>query len=249
MFLRFIFLVFSFPLFSEIPTTIWQTYKTTNLPESAQEARNSWLSLNPEYMCYLYGDLDIEKYIRQNWPADYLGLFHSLPIGAMKADLWRYLVIASDGGVYCDIDSVCLQPVRDWPLAKEGAVLLIDLDIDQSQFCQWTFAATPRHPAMHYICYYVLNQWKQRKGLAYSEDGKIDVLATTGPIIFSQAIKSYIGEPLDMPASAIVKKYTQDKTYRERLNRLGVFFANKGFFSGQAVKNLFWGSWSHRTAG
>lgn len=100
---------------------------------------------------------------------------------------------------------------------------------------------------MHYICYYVLNQWKQRKGLAISPDGKINVLATTGPIIFSEAIKSYIGESLDTGASTILKKYTLDKTYRERLNRLGVFFTNKGFFHGIGAKNLFWGTWAHRS--
>lgn len=234
-------------LSSKIPPSVWQTYKTTALPMSALEARHTWISLNPEFSCMLWDDVDIERYIQQNWPSDFLDFFHSLPIGAMKADLWRYLILASEGGVYSDIDSVCLLPIREWPLKapiSSSHVLLIDLDIDQNQFCQWTFAATPRHPAMHYICYYVLNQWKQRKGFAIGSDGKINVLATTGPIVFSNAIKSYIGEPLDTRASIILKKYTLDKTYRDRLNRLGVFFTKKGFFSGYATKNLFWGTWA-----
>ncbi|MES2273435.1 MAG: glycosyltransferase [Chlamydiota bacterium] len=234
-------------LSSKIPPSIWQTYKTTALPTSALEARHTWIHLNPEFSCFLYDDIDIESYIQQNWPSDFLDFFHALPIGAMKADLWRYLILASEGGVYSDIDSLCILPIREW-LLKESIpsshILLVDLDCNQSQFCQWTFAATPRHPAMHYICYYVLNQWKQ-KGIVFGLDGKINVLATTGPVIFSEAIKSYIGESLDTGASTILKKYTLDKTYRERLNRLGVFFTNKGFFNGHAAKNLFWGTWTH----
>jgi hypothetical protein len=139
-----------------------------------------------------------------------------------------------------------MLPVREWQLrGKTSAahVLLLDLDANQSHFCQWTFAATPRHPAMIYICFYVLNQWKQR-GLILNSDGKINVLATTGPIIFSQAINSYIGEPVGMAALKITKKYSKEKEYRKRLNRLGIFFTQKGFFSGIATQNLFLGTWS-----
>lgn len=235
---------------SQIPPSIWQTYKTTVLPTAMVETRDTWVRLNPEFSCFLHDDLDIERYIQHNWPSDFLRFFHALPIGAMKADLWRYLILASEGGIYTDIDSVCLQPIRDWPFQKETSsphILLVDLDLDQGQFCQWTFAATPRHPAMYYICYYVLNQWKQRNGIAMSQDGKINVLATTGPIIFSDALKNYLREPLDVGAATILKKYTSDEAYRGRLNQLGVFFTNKGFFNGQGSKNLFWGTWGHRS--
>jgi alpha 1,6-mannosyltransferase len=233
-------------LLSKIPPQIWQTYKTKALPPSGIEAHDTWTSLNPEFSCFLWDDGDIESYIRQNWPYDFLRFFHALPIGAMKADWWRYLILALEGGVYSDIDSVCLLPIREWPLKGHTSVphvLLLDLDANQCQFCQWTFAATPRHPAMLYICRYVLDQWKQR-GLILSPDGTINVLATTGPTIFSQALNSYLGEPLDTAALKITKKYAQDKEYQKHLNRLGIFFTKKRFFSGEATKNLFWGTWS-----
>jgi mannosyltransferase OCH1-like enzyme len=235
-------------LCSKIPPTIWQTYKTKALSVSEIENRNTWIRLNPEFFCFLYDDSDIESYIQCNWPFDFLDFFHALPIGAMKADLWRYLILASEGGVYSDMDSVCLSSIREWPLKGRTSgpnVLLIDLDVDQDQFCQWTFAASPKHPAMQYICRYVLNQWKQR-GFIPNQNGTINVLATTGPIVFSRAIKSYIGEPVNMAASQILKRYIKDKDYRKRINRLGIFFTSKGFFSGKGAKNLFWGSWSEQ---
>jgi hypothetical protein len=237
-------------LSSKIPTNIWQTYKTKDLHKPALETRHTWLSLNPEFSCFLYDDLDIERYIQQNWPAEFLDFFRALPIGAMKADLWRYLILASEGGVYTDIDSVCLLPIQEWVLKGDISsphILFIDVEAGD-KFCQWTFAATARHPVMYYICYYILNQWKQRGGIAFSPDGKIDVLGTAGPVIFTDAIKSYVGEPLDIKASKIFKKYSKDKTYRKRFNRLGIFFTSTDFFNGQGSKNLFWGTWANRTA-
>ncbi len=233
-------------LSSKIPLQVWQTYKTKALPPAGIEAHQTWISLNPEFSCFLWDDIDIENYIRDKWPYDFLQFFHALPIGAMKADWWRYLILASEGGVYSDIDSVCIRPIREWQLKGQTTVphvLLLDLDANQSQFCQWTFAATPRHPAMIYICFYVLNQWKQR-GVLLNADSTINVLATTGPTILSQALNIYIGEPRDMAAHKITRKYASDKEYRKRLNRLGIFFAPKGFFSGEATNNLFWGTWS-----
>lgn len=232
------------PLHSKIPPYIWQTYKTSSLPLPAVEARQTWVSLNPEFNCLFFDDVDIERYIQQKWPSDFLDFFHALPIGAMKADLWRYLILASDGGVYSDIDSICLKPIRTWPLEGKSSqehALFLDLDLNQDHFCQWTLIATPKHPALQYVCRYLLKQWKKR-GLLQNSDGTIDVLGSTGPAIFSDAIKKYIDEPKDLPACKISKEYFHNKDYRKRLQRLGIFFLPKGFLHGQGAKNLFWGS-------
>jgi len=236
--------LYAFCLLAQIPNLLWQTDKTKDLSMRAIETSNTWVNLNPEFSCFLLDDRDIELYIQKYWPSDYLEMFRALPIGTMKADLWRYLVIASEGGVYSDIDSVCLKPIREWPWPQDAQhVLLIDLDCDPGQFCQWTFAATPRHPAMLHVCYFVLQQWKKR-GIFLETDGKIDVLRITGPKIFTKALKSYLGEPLDRSAGSMVKQYFADKGYRKRINQFGIFFTNKGFFSGEGSKNLFWGSWA-----
>src|SRR5262245_46613550 len=104
------------PLMNKIPRNIWQTYKSKDLSMDGIVAQETWVNLNPEFMYFLFDDRDIERYIGEKWSPEYLDFFHALPIGAMKADLWRYLVMVSDGGVYSDIDSLCLQPIRDWPL-------------------------------------------------------------------------------------------------------------------------------------
>lgn len=237
-------LLANLPLTSKIPLIIWQTYKSKTLPLPAIEVQQSWIQLNPEFTCYLFDDADIERYIQQKWSSDFLDLFHALPLGAMKADLWRYLILATEGGVYTDIDSICLQPIREWPVKGSSSnfhFLLLDLDNNQEQFCQWTLACTPQHPAMQYICHYVLKKWK-KEGFPKNKDRTLNVLAATGPAIFTSALISYLGEPNDMNAYKIEKKYRKNADYRKRLNNLGIYMTRKGYFSGEGVKNLSWGS-------
>ena len=229
---------------SPIPLKVWQTYKTKELPYFAQETQQTWIDLNPEFSYQLWDDQDIENYLVEKWGEEYLAFFQALPIGAMKADLWRYLILCTEGGVYSDIDSVCLMPVKNWPLETKSSnkhVLYLDLDLDESQFCQWTFACTPKHPMMQYVCHYILEKWKNQ-GFSYQEDGTIDVLNTTGPKIFSEAIKKYLKASSTTPAAKLRKIYDKNQRYQKDVNLFGLFFTPKGFFSGEGTKNLFWGS-------
>lgn len=227
---------------SLIPQNLWQTYKSKTLPKSAFDAQQTWLNLNPNYSYLIFDDADIEDYIQKKWPPDFLNLYHALPIGAMKADLWRYLILTTEGGIYSDIDSICIQPIQNWLpdlRTSNPNVLLIGLDIDNSLFCQWTIASTPHHPAMQHVCHYLLKTWKKRKGFPKNSDGTINVLAATGPAIFTAAIKNYLNEPQNLSACKIAKKYAKNKQYRARLNKLGIFISPKRFFQGGGSKNLF----------
>jgi mannosyltransferase OCH1-like enzyme len=145
------------------------------------------------------------------------------------------------GGIYSDLDSICIQPIRDWlpDLSTSNRnVLVLDLDLNQKWFCQWTIASTPNHPAMRYVCNYVLQKWKKKSGFPKKKDGSIHVLHATGPAIFTSAIKQYLAEP-DSTAHDIYKKYIRHKHYRARLNKLGIFISPTGFFLGGGSKNLF----------
>src|SRR5689334_21127354 len=98
------------PLNSKIPLLIWQTDKSSDLSFAASHTRQTWLILNPVFPSNLSDDADIECYIEQTWAPDFLELFQALPIRSMKADLWRYSILTTEGGAYSDTDSFCLVP-------------------------------------------------------------------------------------------------------------------------------------------
>ena len=142
---------------------VWQTYKIKDLPQQAEAARETWISNNPDWECELYDDEDIEKYIKNYWSTKMYKFFQALPIGVMKADLWRYLILKTHGGVYSDIDSECLKPISLWEDEQKfdtKDILLVGLENDE-HFCQWTIYSTKEHPVMKYVCEFILNSYEE----------------------------------------------------------------------------------------
>lgn len=221
----------------KIPKLIWQTYLTKNLPKPAKAAQKTWLQLNPDYNYALWDDQDLELYIQTNWDPLTFSFFKALPLGVMKADLWRYLIIAMEGGVYSDIDSICCKPIRDWgfEIDKDIAnVMLLGLENDGC-FCQWTIAATPNHPAMHYVATFLVNNWLER-GIDVSYPHFVH--ATTGPSIWTNALFNYLKVEGISPGD-MYKKYEADASFKEYVNSLGVWLYPKSFYEGDASRNLY----------
>jgi mannosyltransferase OCH1-like enzyme len=95
----------------QIPKTIWQTITRNVVPSRIRDWADTWIKLNPEYDYNLVDDDGMRGFIRSSFP-EYLQAFNKTVHGASKADLWRYLVMFKYGGVYADIDCICLNPLR-----------------------------------------------------------------------------------------------------------------------------------------
>jgi mannosyltransferase OCH1-like enzyme len=103
---------------------------------------DSWIELNPEYEYRFLDDYDIIDFIKKDFP-EYLECYKKLKHGASKADLWRYLIIYKNGGVYADMDCKCLTPLNQWidPQAAFVTQLGINKDV-----CQWLIISVPQNP-------------------------------------------------------------------------------------------------------
>ena len=218
---------------------IWQTYKTKDLPEQAEAARETWISNNPEWKCELYDDADIEKYIKKWWATKMYKFFKALPVGVMKADLWRYLILKTHGGVYSDIDSECLKPINEWEDEQKfdtKHILMVGLENDE-HFCQWTIYSTKEHPVMKYVCEYILNKYEEN---GIDTDDKDFVHKTTGPGIWTDAISAYLVEEgltkENSKAGEIFKEY---KKTPEKFHEYGIYFLSKDYYEKIYSKNLY----------
>jgi hypothetical protein len=239
--------IFSFISGSEgssygIPRKIWQTYRDKQLPRPAAEVRESWLRLNPNYEYTFMDDAEIEEYVITACDPEMYEFFKALPIGVMKADLWRYLIVADRGGIYTDIDTLCYLPIDYWitflcSLNKIEAgkpLLFVGLENERG-FCQWTFMATPKHPAMSFVCRYLLDNWR-KNGLSLHASSFIHI--TTGPTIWKSALLNYLNEPESTKTSVIWNKYNSDKGFRKKVNDLGVYLLSYEFYNGFAMGHL-----------
>jgi hypothetical protein len=110
-----------------IPKIIWQTHEWEykDLPEHLKKNTRTWINLNPgwEYKYMSSKDrADMMKehdhfynvLFRNDLVCKYCRVVcerHMKPFKMHQADIWRYYVVNKFGGVYVDMDSVCIQPL------------------------------------------------------------------------------------------------------------------------------------------
>jgi mannosyltransferase OCH1-like enzyme len=126
-----------------IPKIIWQTYKTKLPPNDSLEPIKSWTNKNPGFSWNYFDDEKCESFISENFPQEFVNMYRSLPYGVMKADAWRIAIIYIYGGVYADLDTVCLVPIEEW-IKDYSFVAAIETPI--GAIGNFTFAAEPKHP-------------------------------------------------------------------------------------------------------
>jgi hypothetical protein len=94
-----------------IPKKIFQThqYKYEDLPKWFKQTSMSWINLNPGWE-YIYHDAETrQKYVKDASPELYK--IYGEVIKPHQADIWRYLIVKNEGGVYADMDSFCTVPM------------------------------------------------------------------------------------------------------------------------------------------
>lgn len=157
---------------SEIPYKLWQTWKNCELPPEAISLREKWESVNAKQPLHstLFNDSEMLSFMEQHFDAEVVHMYNDLPLGVMRADLWRLAIIYIKGGIYADIDVAPLRPVSQWlpidPMEKVGqeyfppsitfqyskvswstCSLLLALE-HPVNVCQWALAATAGHPVL-----------------------------------------------------------------------------------------------------
>jgi hypothetical protein len=94
-----------------IPKTIYQTWKTKDVPQQMRFSIQSFIDLNPEYEHRLLDDAECRDFIAEHFPGRVLRAYDKLIPGAYRADLWRYCWLYTHGGVYIDVDSRAFAPL------------------------------------------------------------------------------------------------------------------------------------------
>jgi mannosyltransferase OCH1-like enzyme len=109
-----------------IPKKIFQTheYAYEELPIHFKATSRSWQILNPDWE-YVYHDKnDRDQFVINECPEIY-PLYKKVK-KMYQADIWRYLIVYKEGGIYADMDSFCVSPMsyilKDFPTSFDIAV-------------------------------------------------------------------------------------------------------------------------------
>lgn len=214
-----------------IPRFIFQTFKTRFLPATMHEAVMSWINHNPDYEYQLFDDEAMFTYVEHVDYApfsftrdDLLKAMHSLKPGAGKADLLRYLIIYDRGGIYMDIDTVCLAPLRTFIHPEDDIVSGIGM---RGDLHQWGLAYAPQHPIMKRTLELCVANVLERKFIPSFEN---TLEGLTGPPCLDRAIKTLLHLPLEAQFQAgLYEIDIEDRKTRIRLYEKDLFNGNVGF--------------------
>ncbi|KAJ3083894.1 membrane-bound alpha-1,6- mannosyltransferase Initiation-specific [Rhizoclosmatium hyalinum] len=206
------------PSLATIPTAIHQTYKTATLADWAkEEGKNnrtlwflSWQQKNPSYSHTVLNDKAADEFIAANFDKETQTAWAKMPLPVLKADLLRYAMLYIHGGIYSDSDTECLQPIDSWYGPYESASFIASVEwykdshnfdvpmYKKTQLVQWTFGASPRHPAL----LATINDIVQKvsfASIAYLSSKK-NVEAIGGPQVLTRHVLEYMkshGDDLD----------------------------------------------------
>jgi len=137
---------------SPIPKRVMQTWEHKQLNPEFQAIADTWKTHNPQYEFVLMDAAEREQFIRAHFERAVVTAYQQIIPGAYKSDLFRYCYLWVNGGVYVDIDTLCLGSLDDFLTPGAELVIPIDLNLSANEgthnlACGF-IAAVPRHPAM-----------------------------------------------------------------------------------------------------
>jgi mannosyltransferase OCH1-like enzyme len=161
-----------------IPKVIYQTWKTKNLHPVIENIKENIQVLNPNYKIDLFDDDDMNMWIKSNCDENTYEAYNKLYVGAAKADLWRYLILYKNGGIYLDMDSIIYKSLDD--LIKPDDSAIVSREGNKGYFMQWMLIFEKGHPILKSTidkCIYNINN-----------PNTSNVVFLTGPGVFTEAI-------------------------------------------------------------
>lgn len=176
-----------------IPRIIHQTWKSEALPPAFRLFRDTWRRRHPDWEYRFYDDAACRRSVAAGFP-ELLPLYDGCPHPVQRADIFRYLIVASEGGLYADMDMACLKNVEPL-LAGRRAVFGVEDRLSPRQtrrlnhrhaerIANFIFAAEAGHPVFGEII-------AALKGLPGNWNMGEEILETTGPGMLTNIVQDH----------------------------------------------------------
>lgn len=196
----------------KIPLVIHQKHNSYRVPIGMANAIQRIIDLNPAFEHHYYDDEAMYAYVEKYGSADYKRAFHKIPTicvfpyKAFEADLFRYLLLQREGGIWADADCFIkepflsnIQPDDEFMLLYENRSIVI---------IQWMMAYMPNHPIVSVCLDDAVNRVLELKKV-YSPG---DLCKAVGPPALERSIHKFIPN-VDYDGVAKVTFEFENKTF------------------------------------
>ena len=94
----------------------------------------------------LFDDAECVSFLQTHFGDPYVNKFKSIQKGAHKSDLFRYAWLYVNGGIYCDIKTVLVKPLRD--VFKDNTKCYLMFTKGENRIYNGIIATPPWNPVM-----------------------------------------------------------------------------------------------------
>ncbi|KAL1861688.1 hypothetical protein Daus18300_008656 [Diaporthe australafricana] len=134
-----------------IPKKIWYKLGPKGLSDDARGWTDTCISQNPEYHAEFFTDQSADEFVQEIYMdrPDIVDIYMALTVPILKVDLFRYLLLYAEGGIWFDLDATCEGiPIRNWVPEGVDPDLVVGWEFDggyhfefERQFTTWTVLA------------------------------------------------------------------------------------------------------------
>ena len=191
----------------KIPGKLFQTWFSHRIPTLLyREIERFWM-LNERLQIRVFSDADCDRFMEEYWAHHPIyEIYQSAQFGPMKSDIFRYCIIYTFGGYYCDISKGVRRDLRsfhstscDGLVSFEGneSILPVDgglisrLKYPQHYLCNWCFGFDTGHPFLERLIDNIVAVSVRYRGQV-CRNPKIAILQLTGPGMFTHTFHKYV---------------------------------------------------------
>jgi len=117
----------------------------------------------------VFDDDDCIKFLKENYDESYVNKFKYFKQGAHKADLFRYAWLYKHGGIYCDIKTVCIKPLKDM-FPNSNICYFVDTP-GKHRIYNGIIATPPNNPIIHEMLIGAMNHQNSDDYIGICRDG------------------------------------------------------------------------------
>jgi hypothetical protein len=233
-----------------IPKIIWQTYECSydELPDLAKSYTQTWKNKNPNYEYRYFSNEDRRKFIVSLGDKEWIDLYDASPLGVIKAEIFRYLVIYEFGGIYVDMDTECISPIDSWIYGKDNKDYSCIFSPEGNPeypmcMCNFAFASEAKHPIFKKI---IENHKENLKSAEWnSTNFKINYIERNiedGTAMFWKNILDYFG--INYNEFDLLNNVENINFYPKVIENKVYFYGGEDFYifrNGRAMNHFFAG--------
>jgi mannosyltransferase OCH1-like enzyme len=128
-----------------IPNNIILTYKNDNIPSYVF---SNIKRLNPDKEILFFTDEDVVKFLSKEYGSSHVDFFHSIKLGCIKADFFRYCYLWKYGGYYSDVDIEHVVPISSY-IQKNIEFFSVNSGACKNTTFQALLFCEPNHPIIN----------------------------------------------------------------------------------------------------